>query len=280
MARMDLTSVCHYVNVQYMAQIRNEADQLQALDVAEGFHLVFLVALHAAADPATWALKGGGNLRLYFDSLRFSEDIDIDVFVDPTRMRGRVEKAFASATLAKLLASLGSTREYLNPKERTDTKERWTIGLRNPAVPAMVYTQVELSYREYDLQEYVVVEAPKSSAATGHPPVPSPTIGHYVPRGAVIQKIGALRGRRHTQPRDVFDLDHLFRKFPSSPARGLVENSGLDQAVARLLELEFADYRAKVVSFLEPSIRAACDSESYWAEMQLRVAGVLEAMKT
>ena len=45
--------------------------------VVEMFHLVFLRALVAKGDDkALFALKGGCNLRFYFGSLRYSEDID------------------------------------------------------------------------------------------------------------------------------------------------------------------------------------------------------------
>jgi len=263
-----------------MEQMGNDEAQDVGLEVAEGFHLAFLVALQAAADPSTWALKGGGNLRFYFDSLRFSEDIDLDVFVEPWRNRPRIERAFSSATLAKLLASVGSKVDYLNPKERTDTKERWTIGLLNAAAgKARIYTQVELSYRSYHLERYLAIEAPKSAAAIGHAPIPPPTIGHYQPRGALIQKITALCDRRHTQPRDVFDVDHLVRKFPAAPAQGLLPDEILKAAIDRTFELTFELYRSNVVSFLEPSVRVAFDGPTHWTETQLRVAAVLEGMR-
>lgn len=262
-----------------MAQDSNDYDRIGALDIAEGFHLAFLVALGAHAAASTWALKGGGNLRFYFDSLRYSEDIDLDAFVSATQLTARVEKTFESALLKKLLAALGAKVEYLNPKDRTPTKERWTIGLAHSALPVLTYTQIEISYREYDLAQYVVVEAPKSQPAVGHPPVPPPLIGHYVPRGAIIQKVNALRDRRHTQPRDVFDLDHLFRKFPSAAAVGLIDNRQLVEAVERLFQLEYAVYLAKVVTFLEPAMRAAYGTESHWHDTQLRVAVALEAMR-
>jgi len=44
----------------------------------ELFHLVFLRALVAKGeDKALFCLKGGCNLRFYFESIRYSEDIDL-----------------------------------------------------------------------------------------------------------------------------------------------------------------------------------------------------------
>lgn len=275
-----LTLGTHDSIVPPMEQPRNDEAQNAGLGVAEAFHLAYLVVLASTAKPDTWALKGGGNLRFYFDSLRFSEDIDLDVHVSATQMRPRIDRAFESAALTKLLAAVGSTVEYLNPKERTATREKWTIGLRNgTAGDALVYTQVEFSYREYDLGDYIAIEAPKSSPAVSHSPIPAPVIGHYVPRGALVQKVSALSDRRHTQPRDVFDIDHLVRKFPSAPAKGIVEPAVLESAIARVWDLTFELYLSKVVSFLEPSVRPMFDQPSAWTDIQLRVVDVLEDMR-
>ena len=45
----------------------------------EHFHLVFLRLLETRLDRATWVVKGGVNLRAWFGSIRYSEDLDIDV---------------------------------------------------------------------------------------------------------------------------------------------------------------------------------------------------------
>jgi len=58
---------------------------LSARQTIEMFHLVFLRALAAKGeDKSLFALKGGCNLRFFFQSVRYSEDIDIDASIDPT----------------------------------------------------------------------------------------------------------------------------------------------------------------------------------------------------
>ena len=52
------------------------------LAIREGFHVVLLKALAERLQGRDWVLKGGTNLRLYFSSIRFSEDIDLDVGKD------------------------------------------------------------------------------------------------------------------------------------------------------------------------------------------------------
>lgn len=55
---------------------------LTARQAVEVFHLIFLRALVAKGeDKSLIALKGGCNLRFYFGSIRYSEDIDFDVVV-------------------------------------------------------------------------------------------------------------------------------------------------------------------------------------------------------
>lgn len=254
---------------------------MNSVEIAEAFHLAYLNVLGASLDARAFALKGGGNLRFFFDSLRYSEDIDLDVLApDHRTVSERIERAFASPALAKLLASLGLQVTRLNPADRTATKERWKIGITPVRGGLETATKVEFSYRDYGRQEeYVTVEAMPGRAVAPYAPIPAPVIGHYLPRGAVIQKISALDDRRHTQPRDVFDLDHLFRKFPDAPARDLVPVQALDGAMARVFELSYPEYLSKVVTFLDPAIAPAFESEDAWGRMQVRVVEVLERMR-
>ena len=45
----------------------------------ELFHLLFLRLFSAQIEPDFYAIKGGCNLRFFFESVRYSEDLDIDV---------------------------------------------------------------------------------------------------------------------------------------------------------------------------------------------------------
>ena len=50
-----------------------------AHDYVELFHLLFMEQLSQKLDKHLYALKEGCNLRFFFNSVRYSEDIDIDV---------------------------------------------------------------------------------------------------------------------------------------------------------------------------------------------------------
>lgn len=55
--------------------------ELRDAQVVELFHLAFLQVLQARLDQARYVLKGGTNLRYFFDSVRYSEDIDLDLLL-------------------------------------------------------------------------------------------------------------------------------------------------------------------------------------------------------
>ena len=67
----------------------------------EIFHFLFLERLLKISDPKLYVIKGGVNLRFFFHSPRYSEDLDIDV------LGGAVEGAVigATQTLAETVAS-------------------------------------------------------------------------------------------------------------------------------------------------------------------------------
>jgi hypothetical protein len=50
-----------------------------AIQAVEYFHLQVSRLLLAGPDKGSFAIKGGCNLRLFFESPRYSEDIDFDV---------------------------------------------------------------------------------------------------------------------------------------------------------------------------------------------------------
>lgn len=57
-----------------------------SLQIREAFHLEFLRSFGRKLAADRYCLKGGVNLRLFFRSIRYSEDMDIDITA--TRSRG------------------------------------------------------------------------------------------------------------------------------------------------------------------------------------------------
>jgi predicted nucleotidyltransferase component of viral defense system len=252
---------------------------MDKLAIAEAFHLAFLSALQTSAGHDRFALKGGGNLRFFYRSLRYSEDIDLDVFVaDPRRFAPKMERAINSPAMERLLTVLGIAIMSRTVHERSTTREKWEIVLSHPAAEEPARTRVDLSYRSRDLLPGVRVEPVPAEVMNRYAPLVAPVIGHYLPEAAMEQKIYALKERAehgNSQPRDVFDLDLLFRESPALIKTGLVPSDIAAQAAERALEMGWPEFNSKVVAYLEPDVAVAFDSPLAWTQMQERVVTVL-----
>src|SRR5665213_3646374 len=96
-------------------------------EAIEYFHLSFSHRLAAKVDRGFFCLKGGCNLRFFFRSIRYSEDIDFDVqttSVDTLKKNvGKIldDKAFHSAL--KINQDIQIV-EWSDPKQ-TATTQRW-----------------------------------------------------------------------------------------------------------------------------------------------------------
>jgi len=104
-------------------------------------------------------------------------------------------------------------------------------------------------------------------------------INRYGPIAMITQKIGALRMRGETQPRDVFDLDLLFRSHPGALEGVTVDAAALEVASARALALSYEEYRSTVVDYLEEEVGDVLGTEDAWNDMVLRVTARLDARR-
>jgi len=241
----------------------------------ELFHVAFLDVLSKRLESDRYVLKGGANLRYFFDSVRYSQDIDLDVEgVPPWRLNEKIEALLSSPQIALLLRNAQlDVAERSNPKH-TDTTQRWKIGLAAPGHSELIRTKIEFSYRE-------------GGGAHRIEPIPrrivepyalrSPLVPHYVEDAPTEQKVLALAGRSETQARDVFDLDLLLRR--SSLAPGALDSKVLTTAVDLAMQLPYAAFQDQVLPFLEPAAVELYEGEASWEQMQTFVAEQLEEAK-
>ena len=218
-------------------------------------------------DRSLYVVKGGVNLRAWFGSLRYSEGLDLDVLRGEVfELRDKVDAAlrtpaFQSLLRAQHLAVAGSTK----PKQ-TGTTQRWKFQLTATGHARPLHTKVEFSRRraedEYSL-EPVLAEVVRPYG------IPAPTANHYTVAAATRQKIGALAGRRETQARDIWDLDHLFRTCGADPSP-LAASSvrTLDTALERVMEMPYEAFKAQVVSFLAPDHQDLYGTREAWQRIQ------------
>ena len=73
----------------------------QAIEI---FHLLFLRNFSARVDKALFALKGGCNLRFYHRSIRYSEDMDLDIrTMAQGTLRSNVETVLGASAFRQAL---------------------------------------------------------------------------------------------------------------------------------------------------------------------------------
>jgi hypothetical protein len=243
-------------------------------EMIERFHLALLQVMPQHLPSANYVVKGGANLRLFMESVRRSEDIDFDFVGDESwGLRERMGKVFASPALGSLLAVQGVKITSMNPSKTTTTTGRWKLQLAAPGV--QVNSKVEFSMRSNrPLYEMSSVSS-RLAAAVGMRPA---IANHYIPRGAIEQKIAALALRTQTQARDIFDLDFLTTRFPDAQATVQVDAAELLTARHRVFDVSYADYQELVVAFLDPDFVTMYSSETEWTRMVIEVEECLGAL--
>lgn len=250
-----------------------ESDSWQKREI---FHLEFLRWLFRRVPAEALALKGGTNLRFFFRSIRYSEDMDLDARTIPVHaLRERVMAILTARTLLNALRSVGILSIIppdIKVAKQTETVQRFKVRLVTNA--GDLSTKVEFSRRGMESEVRAEPVASEVLAAYRMPPLIVP---HYLPAAAVRQKIRALAGRSEPQARDVFDL-YMLRGQPeaSDPAAWRLRPRLVGEARDRALSFSYVRYRDTVVAFLHPDDRATYDSPRVWEEIQLSVAGLLE----
>lgn len=239
----------------------------------EIFHLLFLRSLVRSIPPETFALKGGANLRFFFGSVRYSEDMDIDVSgISVDALREKVMKVFESSGLIDSLSTFGIDDLRLPDMARakqTETVQRFKIGLLTSAGEDLA-TKVEFSRRGMD--EGIRAEPVSTSVLAAYRMAPM-IVPHYDAFSAALQKVRALLLRAQPQARDVFDL-YLLSTQPELGKSNLgqtLEQPEIRQIRERIYSLGYQQFRDTVVSFLGPEDMMVYETNQSWDEIRLSV---------
>jgi len=244
----------------------------------EVFHFCFLERLLKMADPNLFVLKGGVNLRFFFRSPRYSEDMDLDVLggAVPT-LRKNGYKLLHDGAFHRTLRTYGISDIEINDPAKakhTQTTQRFRVRLVTSGGERLP-SKVEFSRRI--LSDYGgadsegqnrVVDQIDTELARRYQRL-SFRCQHYSGESAVIQKVLALAGRPVTQARDVFDLDILQR---GGFARGIqlqrsVGPQECSLALQNLDALTFDDFSGQVVEFLDEEHRREYGNLAAWDAM-------------
>ena len=243
----------------------------------EQFHLLFLAQLGRRLDKALYVLKGGCNLRFFHRSVRYSEDMDLDVgAVDAHVLRDRVRAILSSRPFAQILEARGMGIEHVTEQKQTGTTQRWKLGLRiGPDAPTLP-TKIEFSRRRIDDGALFESVDPGVIRAYRLPPLMA---SHYDAGAALRQKLGALARRTETQARDIFDLHHL---IAAGALAGVVQDLNPEDAAkarANAMTIDFATFKGQVLAYLAPEDQLSYDSASVWDTVVLEVVTALETVR-
>ncbi len=249
-------------------------DPLQKREV---FHLAFIQALARSVPPSKFVLKGGSNLRFFFGSIRYSEDMDLDASeIAVEALRDRVMAILRSSGLIDTLRTFGIDRiqpPTISRAKQTETVQRFKIHLLTVAGEDL-FSKVEFSRRGLDSP--IRSESISASILARYRMAPF-VIPHYTAEAAARQKVRALVSRTQPQVRDVFDLYTLSaqREVSAIDFEQSIGHERLAEASERIYTLTYAQYRDTVAGFLSPEDRMAYDSSQVWDEIRLRVVSLL-----
>jgi len=239
----------------------------------ELFHLLFLSQLVRKLDKRFYALKGGGNLRFFFKSPRYSEDIDLDVqSISVTLLRKRINHILDSKPFRDILQVRDIEIEHITEHKQTETTQRWKLGLIVSHQEKPLPTKIEFSRRGLD--KHVKFE-PISPEVIRTYDLPLILVNHYPAETTCIQKIRALISRKTAQARDVFDLYLLLASRVEKVDLPDKLRSKINEVKENIFSMDFVIFKSQVISYLEPEDQSGFDSKEVWDNIRLHVVEAL-----
>ena len=243
-------------------------DPVQCVEL---FHLAFLDQLGRKLDKRLYALKGGCNLRFFLGSIRYSQDIDLDVkTVGIGTLQKTVNAILQSPGLATMLRTHSLEIAQVSEPKQTETTQRWKVQLKAPS--GIVFpTKIEFSRRGLEMPvAFDPIDVAVLSAYRLHPLF----IPHYGPEIAFKQKIRALALRTETQARDVWDLFHLMNAYGIKET----DKEHLAKACENACTISFSDFKDQVLAFFPVDLQVQYNPET-WNKIQLKLIDYLESLQ-
>lgn len=261
-------------------------DIYDALQIREIFHLEFLRWMVQKIKPENYILKGGVNLRFFFKSFRYSEDMDLDARgIGVKALKETVIKILESPSFQNSMASFGVKKVVMSDMGRakqTETTQRFKVHLITSSGEDL-FTKVEFSRRGF--QKGAVVESIPEIILRAYKMSPV-IVSHYGIEQAVLQKVAALAMRVAIQARDIFDLYVLSPQYSDSILKergkqtaGLIDKNKFKKAHENIFEVGFQQFRDTVISYLREEDQAAYGSAALWDEIRLKAAHFVDEVK-
>lgn len=247
--------------------------QLTFVQYIELFHLLFLDQLGRKIDKSNYALKGGCNLRFFLKSIRYSQDMDLDIHtVRKETLANAVDRILDSVPFSLTLRSKNMELFHVSAPKQTQTTQRWKIQLKinNSAVP--INTKIEFSRR---INEETTLFEPIDPLIISTYQLTPIYASHYSMQQALWQKIWALILRTETQARDIFDIAHLLGmgiKIGQIPSE---MRNRMKEGEENALSIPYHAFKSQVVSYLPLEYHSQYDDPLFWDNMVLLVCSTL-----
>lgn len=238
---------------------------LSPQQIVETFHLLFLNHLGQKVNPAFYCLKGGCNLRFFFKSIRYSQDMDLDIkTMSVSTLRKNVDKILSHPSFIQILRAKNISIDHLSSPKQTETTQRWKIHLRFSGNALPIPTKIEFSRRAFNKNCELGPIDPEVLQAYNIYPI---LCNHYTKEEATLQKLEALLGRREIQARDIFDLKLLLDQGAHLKMSSKIKFD-FQQLKTLIQSVEEAVYQSQVVGYLRPEYQNYYLSKKRWPEIQ------------
>ncbi|MBI4654735.1 MAG: nucleotidyl transferase AbiEii/AbiGii toxin family protein [Nitrospirae bacterium] len=243
------------------------------MQYVELFHLLFFDQLGQKLDKRFYALKGGCNLRFYLKSIRYSEDLDIDIQIFPKdKLRDMVSGILKSKPFTQILQVYGLMIGRWSEPKQTETTQRWKVGLSISESDILLPTKIEFSRR--GMKGNTVFEAIDPELVRNYHLSPI-MANHYDSHSTYEQKVEALITRSTPQARDIFDLNLLLNtNVDRNISSGKLRNR-IHEAKSNVMSVTFEIFKSQVLSYLHPDYQKQYDSASVWDNIVLKVMEAL-----
>jgi hypothetical protein len=251
---------------------------LDARQTIEVFHLLFLRALGARVDKSLFSLKGGCNLRFFLRSIRYSEDMDLDIQTMAVgTLRNNVNRLLVEPTFVQGLRTHGIELLKIAEPKQTETTQRWKLILRNTFSRADTPTKIEFSRRGLDYERAI---DPVDAAIIREYRLYPVIVQHYTASAAFAQKVLALALREQVQSRDVFDLKLLIDAGGAANPLPASAAARLDAAIENAMAVDYDAFAGQVLAYLQPEYQQHYRDKGVWAALQNEVVNSLWALRS
>ncbi|MBL7196649.1 MAG: nucleotidyl transferase AbiEii/AbiGii toxin family protein [Candidatus Omnitrophica bacterium] len=251
-----------------------------SLQLRELFHLEFLRWFGRKVKLRFYAVKGGANLRFFFSSFRYSEDMDLDIQgVKLDVLKDTVMKILQASSFQDTFKPFG-VEEVVPPDimraKQTETTQRFKIHLIT-FTGEDLFTKIEFSRRGFKGEVVVQVVSDTILRVYKLPPLLVP---HYDIQSTIMQKIAALATRSVIQARDIFDLYILSSQYkPFKIKETKISGAKLTKAYENVFEISFEQFRDTVSSYLSLEDQTVYNSSSLWDEIKLKVVNFIDELR-